>query len=134
MPASYITGKSCTVTYGALDASAQVTAVNPARSASTDTTHTLGDAITIANEKEITVSLELLFDPLESGISALLHAAWVSGDKVALELDYGGAVATYESVAVSELSEAVPADGLVTQSATFVTGTADVFVWKAPTP
>ena len=134
MPARYITGKSCTVTYDDLDASAQVTAVNPARSASTETTHTLGDAVTIANEKEITVTLELLFDPQESGISALLHAAWVSGGKVGLELDYGGAVATYASVAVSELSEAVPADGLVTQSATFVTGTPDSFVWATATP
>ena len=134
MPAKYVPGKSCTVTYGTLDASAQVTAVNPARSASTETTHTLGDAVTIANEKEITVTLELLFDPEESGISALLHAAWVNGGKVGLTIDYGGAEATYAEVAVSELSEAVPADGLVTQSATFVTGTPDVFVWKAPTP
>lgn len=134
MPARYVPGKSCTVTYGTLDASAQVTTISPARSSSTETTQTLGDSVTIANEREITVSMELLFDPEANGISALLHAAWVAGDTVALEVDYGGAVATYASVVVTELSEAVPADGLVTQSVTMATGQPDTFVWKTPGP
>ena len=134
MPARSVTGKQCTFTFGALDASAQVTSVAPSRSASTETVQTLGDAVTTANEKEVTVALELLFDPETSGISALLHAAWVAGGTGTLEIDYGGAVATYTDVIVSELGETVPADGLVTQTAGFTTGTPDTIVWKTPTP
>ena len=129
MPARSITGKQCTFTYGALDASAQVTSVGPARSSSTETVQTLGDSVTVANEKEVTVALELLFDPDTSGISALMHAAWVDGGKGTLEIDYGGAVATYADVVVTELGEEIPADGLVTQSATFATGQPDTFTW-----
>lgn len=129
MPARSVTGKQCTFTYGALDASAQVTTVSPARSATSDTVQTLGDAVTVSAEKEVTVALELLFDPETSGISALLHAAWVAGGEGTLEIDYGGAVATYTGVVVTELGEEVPADGLVTQSATFTTGTPDSFTW-----
>lgn len=124
-----ITGKQCTFTYGALDASAQVTSVSPSRSASTETVQTLSDAVTSANERELTVAVELLFDPDTSGISALLHAAWVAGGKGTLEIDYGGAVATYADVIVTELGEEVPADGLVTQSVSLVTGTPDTIVW-----
>lgn len=134
MAARSITGKQCTFTYGSLDASAQVTAVNPDRSASAETVQTLGDSVTVANEKEITVGLELLFDPEENGISSLLHAAWVGQGDGTLEIDYGGAVATYSGVKVTQLGEAVPADGLVTQTATFTTGTADTIVWKTATP
>ena len=133
MPARSVTGKQCTFTYGTLDASAQVTSVGPARSSSSETVQTLGDAVTVANEKEITVALELLFDPNTSGISALLHAAWVAGGKGTLEIDYGTATATYADVIVTELGEEIPADGLVTQSATFTTGTPDTFTW-ATTP
>lgn len=129
MAVSSITGKQCTFTYGTLDASAQVTSVAPARSASTETVQTLTDAVTTANEKEVSVALELLFDPKTSGISALLHAAWVDGGKGTLEIDYGGATATYTDVVVTELGEEIPADGLVTQSATIVTGTPDTFTW-----
>lgn len=124
-----ITGKQCTFTYGTLDASSQVTSVSPSRSASTETVQTLSDAVTSANERELTVAVELLFDPDMSGISALLHAAWVAGGKGTLEIDYGGAVATYADVIVTELGEEIPADGLVTQSVSFVTGTPDVITW-----
>lgn len=133
MPARHITGKQCTVTYGTLDASAQVTSVGPDRTSSSETTQTLGDSVTIASEKEISIALELLFDPTTTGISALLHAAWVDGGEVGLEIDYGGAVATYAAVKVTQLGEAIPADGLVTQTATFNTGQPDTFTWATPT-
>lgn len=133
MPARSVTGKQCTFTYGTLDASSQVTSVNPGRTSSSETVQTLGDSVTVSAEKELTVGLELLFDPDTSGISALLHAAWVDGGKGTLTIDYGGATATYTDVVVTDLGEEVPADGLVTQTATFTTGTADTFTW-ATTP
>lgn len=133
MPVASVSGKTCTFTFGDLDSSEQVTSVSPSRTASTETVQTLAGAASSANEKEITVSLELLFDPATSGISALLHAAWVSGDKGTAEIDYGGAVATYTDIIVTDLGEQVPADGLVTQSATFATSQPDTIAW-ATTP
>ena len=131
MAAVSVTGKQCTFTYGALDASAQVTTVSISRTASSETIQTLGSFATLSSEKEITVALELLFDPNESGISELLHTAWVEGGKGTLEVGYGPASSTAADVVVTELGEEVPADGLVTQTATIVTGSADVITWAA---
>ena len=133
MPVASVSGKTCTFTFGALDASAQVTSISPARTASTETVQTLGGSASSANTKEITVALELLFDPNESGISALLHAAWVGGTKGTAEIDYGGTVATYAEILITDLGEQIPADGLVTQSATFASAEPDVITW-AVTP
>ena len=129
MPVKHVTGKQCTFTFGTLDASAQVTNVSPSRSSSSDTVQTLGDAVTTAAEKELTVSVELLFDPTTNGISALLHSAWVAGTEGTAEIDYGTATSTYQKIIVTELGEEIPADGLVTQSVTFTTGTPDAFTW-----
>ena len=134
MPVRHITGKQVTVTYGTLDASAQITSIGPDRGSSSETIQTLGDAVTTAGEKEITIAVELLFDPQTGGASALFHAAYVDGGTVALEIDYGGAVATYTGVTVVSVGEAVPADGVVTQTVSLSTGTPDTFVWAAVTP
>ena len=134
MAVKHITGKQVTVTYGALDASTQITSVGPDRASSSETIQTLGDSVTTAGEKEITIAVELLFDPTEGGASALFHAAYVDGGTVGLEIDYGGAVSTYEGVTVVAIGEAIPADGVVTQTVSLSTGTPDTMVWKAATP
>lgn len=130
MPAVATTGKQCTFTYKTLDASAQVTSVSVDRSASTETTQTLADAVTVAADKEITYNVDFLFDPDTSSLFNLLHAAFVSGEEAQVVVNYNGATSTASDVVVTSLSDTAPADGLVTVSASLVTSTPDVF---APT-
>lgn len=132
MPAVAITGKQCTFTYKALDASAQVTTVSVDRSASSDTTQTLAGSVVTATDKEVTYNVDFLFDPATSSLFELLHAAWVSGEEASIEVSYNGATSTASDVVVVSLSETAPADGLVTVSASLSTATADVFTPVAP--
>lgn len=130
MPVVYVSPKSVTFTYGALDASAQVTTVEVGRSGSTTTLQTLADSLITSSEKTVTFTVGLIFDPSTSGISNLLHQAWVDGTPGALEVDYGGAVSSSAAVTVGELGEAVDAAaGQVTQTATLTSGSPDVITW-----
>jgi len=122
MPATAITGKQCTFSYGGLDGSAQITTATVDESASSETIQTLGGSVAIAQGVESTISCDFLYDgdaALGGGFYGALKAALDAGGAGAFIIASGGTTGaswTGDAI-VTSLSAEMPADGAVTCSA-----------------
>lgn len=128
MPATAITGKSCTFEYGAsTTGTAQITSASIDESASSETIQTLGGSVAISQGVESTVSCDFLYDgdALANSFYAALKASLDAGDTGTLTITGGTTGASWEGEAlVTSLSAEIPADGAVTCSAEFaISGT-----------
>mgnify|MGYP005820448645 CR=1 FL=1 len=126
MPATAITGKSVTWTYGSTPCTVQTTTVTVDEKGDSSTVQTLGGSVTVAQGVESTVSADLLYDGEQpgGGIYGALKAALDASSSGTLTITTGADAQWTGSALVTSLSAEMPADDAVTASVEFaVSGT-----------